>query len=230
MEHDPQLAERAEYFDAQHEDDQEGAQRHLPFPDPPGAEPQRRHRAHGHAGIGDAAREGIRPEHAHGAVKEIMPLLREHPRPRAALAEGLERGQTLEGVEKLRAEGGIGLLAGEALPAVLAMPEGRRDQRHPRGREQNQGNGQIDEGDEDEDEHRRERGDGELGQVLAEIDFELLDAFHHGEDHIASAGAGEMGGAEGRHALIDGLAERALHACRRLVGRHRAPVVQRATE
>jgi len=99
------------------------------------------------------------------------------------------------------------------------MPEGRRDQRDERGRQENQGHGQIDEGDEDENEHRRKRGDGELGQVLAEIDFELLNAFHHGEDHIARAGAGEMGGAERRHALIDGLAERALHARRRLVGR-----------
>jgi len=74
MEYDPQLAERTEYLDAQHQDDQEGAQRHLPLPDPPGAEPQRRHRAHGHARIGDAAREGIRPEHTMVLWKRSCPF------------------------------------------------------------------------------------------------------------------------------------------------------------
>ena len=123
MEDHSQLTERAEHLDAQHEDDEERAQRHLPFAHAPGSEAQRGHRAHRHAGVGDAARERVRPEHAHGAVEEIAALLSEHAGPRPALAESLEGGQALDRVEKLRAEGGIGLLAGQALAAILAMPE-----------------------------------------------------------------------------------------------------------
>jgi len=38
----------------------------------------------------------------------------------------------------------------------------------------------------------------------------------------------EVGGAESGHAVVDGLAKSCLHAGRRVVGRHGAPVVERA--
>ena len=123
MEHHPQLAQRAEHLDAKHEDDEKRAERHLPFAHPPGSEAQGGHLAHRHAGVGDASRERVGSEHAHGAVEEIAPLLSEHARPRPALAEGLQCGQSLDRVEKLRPEGGIRFLARQALAAILAMPE-----------------------------------------------------------------------------------------------------------
>jgi hypothetical protein len=66
------------------------------------------------------------------------------------------------------------------------------------------------------------------GQVLAEVNLELLHAFDHGENHVARAGAGEMGGAEGGHAVIDGLAQSGLYAGGRVLGGHGAPVIERA--
>jgi hypothetical protein len=110
------------------------------------------------------------------------------------------------------------------------VPEGRRDQRHQRGREQDQRDGQVHEGDEGEDERRRQGGDGELRQVLAEVDLELLDAFHHREDDVAGAGAGEVGGAQRNDALVDGPAERLLHARGGAVRGHGAPVVEAAAD
>ncbi len=174
-----QLAEGAEDLDAQHQDDEKRAQAHLSRLHPPGAETQRRRRAHRHARVRDAAGECIRAEHTHGAVEKGMAFLFQQTPPRAALTEGLESGQALDGVEELRAEGGIGLLARETLPAVLPVPDGRRHERHQRGREQHERDRQIHEGDEGEDERRGEGGHGELRQVLAEIDLELLHALHH---------------------------------------------------
>ena len=130
----------------------------------------------------------------------------------------------------VRAEGGVGLLAGEARPAVLPVPQGRRDQRHEGGGEQHQRDREIHEGNEGEDEDRGEGGDDELGKVLAEVDLELLDAFDHREDDVPGASPGEVRGAQRGDALVDGLAQGALHARRRAVRRHRAPVVERAAK
>ena len=180
-----QLAQGTEHLDAEHEDDEQRGQAHPPRRDSPGAQPQSDRRAHGHARIRDAAGQRIRSQDAHGAVEERVALLREHARARSALPEGLEGGEALHRVEELGAVGGVGLLAHEAVAAVLPVPDRRGDQRHQGGDEQDQRDGQIHEGDESEDHHGGERGHGKLGQVLAEVDLELLDAFHHGEDHVA---------------------------------------------
>ena len=230
MQDDPQLAQRPEHLDAQHEDDQERAQLHLSGPHPEGAPAERQRCAHGHAGVGDAPGERVRPEDAHGAVEKAAPFVLQQQHPRAALAEGLQRRQALDRVEELRAEGGVGLLAGEARPAVLPVPEGRRDQRHEGGGEQHQRDREIHEGDKGEDENRGEGGDDELGKVLAEVDLELLDALDHREDDVPGASPGEVRGAQRGDALVDGLAQGALHARRRAVRRHRAPVVERAAK
>ena len=68
------------------------------------------------------------------------------------------------------------------------------------------------------------------GQVLAEVNLELLHAFDHGENHVARAGAGEMGRPQRGDALVDDLTERLLHARGRAVRRHRAPVVEGAPD
>src|SRR5215510_7612650 len=97
-----------------------------------------------------------------------------------------------------------------------------------RGEEGDESHGQVHEGHEAEDEYGGEHGHRELRQVLAEVDLELLHAFHHGEDHVARSGAGEVRGTEGGHTVVDGLAEYALDHRRRLVGGHGAPVIKRA--
>ncbi len=67
------------------------------------------------------------------------------------------------------------------------MPGGGRDERDQGGGQEHERDRQIDEGDAGEDQERREGGDCELRQVLAEVDLELLDALDHGEDHVAGA-------------------------------------------
>src|SRR5947208_15942235 len=59
MEDDPQLAQRPEHLDAEHEDHEERAQLHLSGPHPEGAPAERQRRAYSHAGVGDAPRERV---------------------------------------------------------------------------------------------------------------------------------------------------------------------------
>jgi len=68
-------------------------------------------RAHGHARIGDAAGQRIRPKDALGAVEKCVTPVLEQTSPRTALAEGLEGGEALHRVEEFGAVGGIGFLA-----------------------------------------------------------------------------------------------------------------------
>ena len=230
MQEDAQLAQGAEDLDAQHQDDQERGQLHLPRPHAIRAQPERHRRADGDAGVGDAAGEGVRPEHAHGAVEEGVALVLEQLRPRPALAEGLEGRQALDRIEELGAEGGVRLLAPPAVPAVEPMPGGGGDERDQRGEEERQRDGQIDDGDAGEDQDRREGGHDELGQVLAEVHLELLDPLDHRQDHVPGPGCREVGRAELGHVRMDRLAQARLDARGGLV-RHQGPrVVERTPE
>ena len=228
MEEHAQLAQRAEDLHAQHEDHEEGGQRHRAVADTPGADGERRRRADGDGGVGDAARQRVGAEHPHGGVEERLGLLLETARARRGLAEGLQRGQPLHGIEKLRAEGFVGLAAREAGPAVPAMPEAGRQQRGDGRRQHHQRHRQVEEGDEREDQQRRQRRHEELRQVLAEVDLELLDPLDHREHDVARAVAHEVRGAERGHLGVEPPPQLALHAGRRVVGGHGPRVVERA--
>ncbi len=141
MQEDAQLAQGAEDLDAQHQDDQERGQLHLPRPHAIGAQREGHRRADGDAGVRDAAGEGVGPEHAHGAVEEGVALVLEQLRPRPTLAEGLEGRQALHRIEELGAEGGVRLLAPPAVPAVEPMPGDGGDERDQRGEEERQRDG-----------------------------------------------------------------------------------------
>ncbi len=106
VQEDPQLAQRAEDLDAQHQDDQQRGEVHLPRPHAIRAPSERHRGADGDAGVGDAAGQRVGPEHAHRAAEEGVALVREELGPRAALAEGLERAEPLDRIEELGAEGG----------------------------------------------------------------------------------------------------------------------------
>ena len=162
--------------------------------------------------------------------KSALPLASQQLAARRALAEGLERGQPLDGVEELRAEGGVGLRRARLRAAVLAMPGAGRDERDEGGDEQDERDRQIDEGHEGEDEDRRERGDEELRQVLAEVDLELLDALDHRQDDVARARPREVGGAERGDVVVERLPEPRLHARRRVVGDHAPVEVEHAAQ
>ena len=125
MQHGAQLAHRPEDFDAQHQDDQQGGERHRAGLDPRGAVDQRRRRAAGDRGVGDAARQRIGAQHPHGAAEEVARLDLELVGARLALAERLQGRQALDRIEELGGERGIGLLPAQRVLDVATCATGR---------------------------------------------------------------------------------------------------------
>ena len=154
MEQDAQLAQGAEHLHAEHEDHEQDGQVHLAGPHAIGAPAEGHRRAHRDAGVGDAARHRVGAEHPHRAPEELPAARLQHLQPGRALAEGLQGGQALDGVEELRGEGAVGLRARQAGRGVLAMPEGRSQQGDDGRHQQHQRDGEIEEGHEREDEDR----------------------------------------------------------------------------
>jgi hypothetical protein len=225
-----EVPQRPEHLDAQHEDDQQRLDGHGPGQDALDAPAEGRRRAERDADVGDPARERVRPEDAHGRLEEVATPGREERRARPALAERLQRAQPLDGVEELRAEGGVGALAREAPRAVPAVPEARGRERHEGRREQGERDRHVQPRHEREDQRGRERGHEELREVLAEVHLELLHALDDGQQDVAGPGRREMGGPEEQHVGVHGLAEPRLHPGRRPVSDHGADVVEDAAE
>ena len=176
VEQGAQLAQGTEHLHAQHQDHQEGGQPQLAVPDAIGAPRQRRRRPHRQSHVGDAARQRIGAEHPHGALEEGAALRGQPLAPGAALPEGLERAQPLDGVEQLGAQRGIVPRARQAAGGIAPVPENGGDQREERGRQHDQGDAEVEDGHRAEDEQRRQPRHEELGQVLAEVHLELLHA------------------------------------------------------
>ena len=215
-----QLAQRPEDLDAEHEHDDERGEIHLPRAHSIGAPAEGHRRADRDARIRDAPGQRVGPQHAHGALEERLALGLQQLAARRALPVRLERAEPLDGIEELRAEGGIGPRALHAPRPVHAMPGAGRDERDEGGDEEDERDRQIHEGHEGEDEDGRERRDEELRDVLAEVDLELLDALDHRQDHVARARPREVGGAERGDVVVERLPEPRLHARRRVVGDH----------
>ena len=156
VQHGAQLAHRPEDLDAQHQDDQQRGERHRAGLDAIRAVDQRRRRAAGDRGVGDAARQRVGAQHPHGAAEQIARLDLELVGARLALAERLERREALDRIEELGGEARIGALAGPELRDVELVPQRRREQRHQREAQHHQRDRQVDEGDDHEDQQRRQ--------------------------------------------------------------------------
>ena len=87
MQKHAKFAQRAEDLDPHHQDHQQRRDGHIAIGDAIGTDRQRRRRAHGDTGIGDAARQGAGGQQPHGAAEQVMRLLRQYLRARSALAE-----------------------------------------------------------------------------------------------------------------------------------------------
>ena len=68
--------------------------------------------------------------------------------------------------------------------------------------QEDDGGRQIEDRHEGEDDERRQDGDDQLRQVLAEERVELLDAVDHGERRVAGSALVEVAGAEAEDVLI----------------------------
>ena len=161
-----------------------------------GAEPERDRGPERDAHVADAAGQGVGAEQPHGGLEERVAALLEQPgagagsgrrRPGSA-GPGSRRGTRRRRPCRPSSARGCG-----------GCPSGARGwaaERWPPRREDDPGERQVDRGHDREDQERGQRGDEELGQVLAEVDLELLHALDDREDDVAGAGLGEVGGTE----------------------------------
>jgi hypothetical protein len=230
VQHAAQVAQRPEHFGAEQQDDEQGLEPQGALSDPVGAQPERRRRAEGDAGVGDAARQGVGGQHPHGRAKHLLGLDGEQAAARAALTEGLERGQPLDRVEELGGEVGIGPGPRQGVFAVPAMEGRRRDQSDQGGGEEGAGHRQVDPGDEGEDQYRRDGGHEKLRQVFAEVDLQMLDGVHQGDHHVPRAGQAQMGRPQFDDLVVKRLAQVKLNLGGRSVGDHDAGVLEGATQ
>ena len=112
-----------------------------------------------------------------------------------------------------------------AVPVVKNL---RRNQRKECGAQHDQGDRHIKKRHNGKNQKGRQDRDGELGQVLPEINLELLDALDHRHDGIAGALKPKVRRTQTRHLIKDHLPKMHLHPGSRVVGHHGPQVFQPA--
>ena len=226
VQHGAQLAQRAEDFRAGHQHDQQRLEAHLAMADAIRAQHQRRGRAERAAEIGDAARQNAGAEHQERAVRQCARLVGQHPAVAAALAERLQRRQTLHRVEEFLAERLERILPHPRRAAGALVHHRGRHQGEQRGAQHHGGDRNVPERDEGEDRHRRAGRDRHLRQVLAEERLQLLDAVDDRQHDAAGAFGAEPRRPERDDLVVQAAAQRLLHARRGAVRDHGAHVVE----
>ena len=101
MQQTAQVTERAECLNPQHQDNQQGLNRHDTVRDAIGTEAKCGGSPDGYPEIGDTACRGIGGQHPHGRAENFMCLAAEFCALGTALSESLQRCQTLQGIEEL---------------------------------------------------------------------------------------------------------------------------------
>ena len=157
-----------------------------------------------------------------------MGLLRQQPRARLALTEGLQRRQTLNRIQELGREGAVGARTRQGISLVPALERGRGDQGEQRGAEEDGGHRHVEPGDEGEDQDRADRRDEQLRQIFAEVDLQLLDAVDQRDQDVAGAGQTEMRRAQRHDLVVQRGAQIELNRRRRAVRDHDPGVLQAA--
>ena len=213
-----QLAERPEHLDAEHQDDQQNLQLQAALLDADGAPGQRDGRPGRDPEDGDAAGDDVGGQHEHRAAVQVAGTIGQEVALRAALPERLERRETLDAVDEVVAEGGVGVAAGESARAVQRVEEGRHDQREDGEDQEDQAGGQVQPGHEEEDDERRQGGDQQLRQVLPEERLQHLDAVDEAQGDAAGALLVDRPGPEREDVAVQLLAEPDLHLGAGLVG------------
>ena len=128
------------------------------------------------------------------------------------MPKGLEGRQTLDGVEEFRAEA-LHRLVPDAAPAALDLVPGDRRGERDQGRHQHDRRDRhIPPRDKGEDRNRRQRGDADLRQILAEKALQLLDPVNQRQHDAAGAFAGKPGRAQFSDLVVETPAQIFLHA------------------
>ena len=213
-----QLAERAEDLDAEHQDDEQLGDPHRAALDAEGADAQGDGCADRDREDREALRQGVVHQHAHRGAEDLPGALGQRIAAAAALAERLERREPLQRIEEICGERAVGVAAAQAGGRVAALQQRGQREREERDPEEDAGHGQVEEHHEGEDADRRDRGDDQLRQVLAEVGLELLDALHDADRDIAGALAVEVRRAERHDAIEEPLAQAELDLHRGAVG------------
>ncbi len=227
MQHHAQIAQRAEYLGAGHQHDQQRLDAHQPVRHPPHRQRQGRRGADRHPAIGDPAGHDPGRQHPQAAVAQLARPLGEPLAEGPALTEGFQRRQSLDAVEKLRAEGFERLLAALAAAALDLDKDGRRDQRHQCRDQHHRRHRHVPERDEDEDRQRRQHRDRQLRHILAEKGLQLLDAVDDRQHDAAGALAGKPGRSQLGDLVVKPAAQFLLHPRRGAVRDHRAAMLDR---
>ena len=230
MKQGAEIALRPKHLDAHHQYDEQLGEGHRPRIHPEGAIAEHHRRADRETHVGDPATERVDGKHPHRGAEHLFRPRREAAAARAALPEGLESGKPLKGIEELRREARVGMLAPAAVLAVPPGEGGGGDQGKEGEREQDQGDRKIEKREECEYDERGERGHEELGQELAEPGFELFDPLHDGDQHLPGALEPEPRRSELRHLVVEALAQVHLHPGRGAVRDHVAPVFEPSPE
>ncbi len=222
------VAERPEDFDAQHQNHDQRREAHLAVGHPEGAERQGRRRPHRDPRVGDPARQRIGRQHPHGGAEQVVGLRLQGLGARAALPEGLQGREPLDGIEEFCGEGLVGARAAQTVVLVPGMENLRRDQRHQGRGQHDQRHRQIEENHDAEDQERRERRDDQLRQVLAEINLQLLDPVDHRQNGVAGTLQPEMRRAQLRDLVEDHRAQMHLHPGGGVVRHHGTQILEPA--
>ena len=212
VQHRAQVAQRTEYLGPGHQHDQQRLEAHLSVRHPPYAERQRRRGTDRNTAIGDAAGHHAEPQYAQGAGAELAGAGGEPAAVGGALAERLQRRQSLDAVEKLRAERLQRLLAVVAAAALVLQENRRRDQCEQRKGQHHPRHRHVPEGDEDKDRQGCQHRDRQLRHVLAEKALQLLDAVDDRQHDPAGALAGEPGRPQLGELVVEAAAQILLHA------------------
>ena len=227
VQHGAEIAQRAENLGARHQHDEQRLQRHHAVGHTVDAERKRRRGADADADIDDAARDQIGRQHPHRRGGEFARLAGQHAAVSRALAERLERRQTLDGVEKFGAETFQRGAVRDADFAIEPAEDRRQHQTNQREAQHQRRDRHVPPGDDGEHGERRERRDGELRHVLAEKALQLLDAVDHRQHDAAGALAGEPGRPEFGDLVVELEPQHLLHARRGAVRHHGALVFEK---
>jgi hypothetical protein len=226
VQHTAQVPQRPEYFGTRHQYNEQCLHRHGAMLNPPGAHRQRRRRPQRRAEVGEEPGQQPQRQDPERAVGQAAGAPGQPLGKGGALAERLQRGQPLQGIEELLAErlerrrpGDRGPLVGVVHHHRQRQRGGCRCQQHGRGRH-------VPPGQHGEDHHGGAGGNGQLRQIGAEECLQLLHPVDHRQHDPAGALRPEPGRAKLGDPIEQPCPQHRLHPPGGRLRQHGAAVVQ----